>query len=142
MTPVGHRPGPCGHPRNLESGEDCVPDHTLTVEVVAEHGDTVATESTWVGTNTGSLVPPDGTRVPPTGKRVEHGGMELAHVRDGKIAGYHMYWDGMAIASSSVSCRSQRSPDLERLRRFVSGTEAARLCPRRGHAAARRDARR
>ncbi|HEX6445138.1 MAG TPA: ester cyclase [Streptosporangiales bacterium] len=44
------------------------------------------------------LVMRGGTSLQPTGRRVQLKGMELAHVRDGKIAEYHMYWDGTAIA--------------------------------------------
>lgn len=73
------------------------PDLTLRVSVVLEQGDTVATEWTWVGTNTGPLVLRDGTRATPTGRRVEISGMELARVRDGKITACRMYWDGMAV---------------------------------------------
>lgn len=74
------------------------PDLTLTVDVVVEQGDTIATEWTESGTNMGPLVLRDGTQMPPTGKRIEHRGMEVAHVRDGKIVDYHMYWDRMAVA--------------------------------------------
>ena len=63
-----------------------------------EQGDTIATEWTWVATNTGPLVMPNGTEVPGTGKRVETKGMDLAQVRDGKLAVYHMYFDNMAVA--------------------------------------------
>ncbi len=63
-----------------------------------EQGDTVAAEWTESGTNTGPMVLPDGTARPPTGRRIEHTGMEVAHVHDGKIVEYHMYWDRMATA--------------------------------------------
>ena len=72
-------------------------DLSLTLDVVVEQGDTIATEWSESGTNTGPLVLQDGTRVPPTGKRIEHRGMEVAHVRDGKIVEYHMYWDRMIL---------------------------------------------
>ena len=71
------------------------PERTLTVDVILEQGDTVATEFT---TNTGPLVLPDGTELPPTGKRIEAKGMELMQVRDGKVAVHHLYWDNMALA--------------------------------------------
>jgi predicted ester cyclase len=73
------------------------PDCTLTVDALVEQGDTIATEWTWAGTQTGPLALRDGTVLPPTGKRVEHKGMELAQIRDGKIHLYHIYWDGMTI---------------------------------------------
>ena len=74
------------------------PERTLTVDVILEQGDTVASEFTWVATNMGALVLPDGTELAPTGKRVETKGMELARVRDGKLAVHHSYWDNMALA--------------------------------------------
>lgn len=73
------------------------PDCTLTIDALIEQGDTIVTEWTWVGTNTGPLVLRDGTEVPPTSKRVELKGMELAQIRGGKISVYHMYWDELAI---------------------------------------------
>ncbi len=73
------------------------PDLTLKVDLVVEEGDTVAAEWTEWGTNTGPMQP-DGTERPPTGRRIEHTGMEVAHVRDGKIVEYHMYWDRVATA--------------------------------------------
>ena len=73
------------------------PDETVAIELMVEQGDTIAIEYTWAGTNTGPFVTPDGTQVPPTGKRVEIKGMDLAQVRDGKIAVHHMYADNMAV---------------------------------------------
>ena len=74
------------------------PDRALTIDLIVEQGDTVASEFTWVATNMGALVLPDGTELAPTGKRVETKGMELARVRDGKLALHHSYWDNMALA--------------------------------------------
>ncbi len=74
------------------------PDRTLTIDVMVEQGDTVATEFTWAATHTGPLVMLDGTELPPTGKRIEAKGMDLTQVRDGKIAVHHLYWDNMALA--------------------------------------------
>ena len=74
------------------------PDCTLAVVAFVEQGDNIATEWTWVGTNTGPLVLRDGTELSPMGKRIELEGMELAKMRDGKICVYHMYWDGIALA--------------------------------------------
>ena len=62
------------------------PDETVGIDVMVEQGDTITIEYTWAGTNTGPFVTPDGTKVPPSGKRVEIKGMDLAQMRDGKIA--------------------------------------------------------
>lgn len=98
VTPTGTAQGRTAIREYWSRIKTAFPDYTLTVDVVVEQGDTVATEWTWSGTHTGPLVLRDGTQLPPTGKRVEHRGVELAYLRDGKIAEYHMYWDGMAIA--------------------------------------------
>ena len=74
------------------------PDRTVTEDVIIEQGDTIATEFTWAGTNTGPLVLPDGTEVLPTGKRAELKGMEQTQMRDGKLAVQHMYYDNVALA--------------------------------------------
>ena len=74
------------------------PERVLTVDVILEQGDTLATEFTWVATNTGPLVLPDGTELPPTGKRAELKGMELVQFRDGKVAVHREYWDNRAVA--------------------------------------------
>lgn len=97
VTPGGTAQGRAAIREHWSREKIAFPDRTLTIDVVVEQGDTVATEWAWSGTNTGPLVVRDGTQVPPTGKRVEVRGMELVHLRDGKIADYHMYWDGMAI---------------------------------------------
>ena len=98
VTPVGTARGRAAVREFWNRVKTAYPDFTLIVDVVVEQGDIVATEWTWSGTNTGPLVRRDGTEMAPTGKRVEHGGMELARLRDGKIAEYHVYWDGMTIA--------------------------------------------
>jgi steroid delta-isomerase-like uncharacterized protein len=98
VTPVGTTRGRAAIRDFWDRVKTSYPDFTLTVNVVVEQGDLIAAEWTWSGTNTGPLVLRDGAERAPTGKRVEHGGMELAHVRAGKIAEYHMYWDGMTIA--------------------------------------------
>jgi SnoaL-like domain len=41
------------------------PERGLTVEVILDRGDTLATEFNWVATNTGPLGLPDGTELPP-----------------------------------------------------------------------------
>lgn len=51
------------------------PDHVLTIDTVIEQGDTLTSEWTWSGTNTGRLSPREGPERPPTHRRVEHRGM-------------------------------------------------------------------
>jgi len=98
MTPFGTAQGRAAIREALSRDKAAFPDHTMTVDVYVEQGDTMAAEWTMVGTNTGPLLMPDGTELPPTGKRVELKGMELAQMRDGKAAVHHQYWDNMAVA--------------------------------------------
>jgi predicted ester cyclase len=74
------------------------PDRTLTIDVAVEQGDLIATEFTWVATNTGPWILPDGSQLAPTGKRIELTGMVLTKYRDGKMVVHHMYWDNMDAA--------------------------------------------
>ena len=74
------------------------PDLALTVGILLEHDDVVASEWTWRGTNTGPLRSGTGAPAPATGMKVQLRGMEIARFRNGKIAEYHMYWDGVTLA--------------------------------------------
>jgi predicted ester cyclase len=88
------------------------PDLHLTLHLVIEQGDAVASEWTWVGTNRGPLVLRDGSHLPPTGRRIEITGMELAILREGKIAQYRMYWDGASFAQQlGLTPRQPVRPD-------------------------------
>lgn len=60
------------------------PDRTHTVKTAVEQGDTIATEFSWVATNTGPWILPDGTQLPSTGKHLEITGMVLTTFRDGR----------------------------------------------------------
>ncbi len=98
VTPFGTAQGRAAIHETMSRDKAAFPDHTVTLDVIVEQGDTLADEWTFVGTHTGPLVMPDGTELPPTGKRVEFKGMELMQLRDGKAAVHHMYWDNMAVA--------------------------------------------
>jgi steroid delta-isomerase-like uncharacterized protein len=62
-----------------------------------EEGDTIVSEFTFRGTNTGALVLPDGSELPATGKSVELSGVTIAKVADGKIVSETMYFDNLAL---------------------------------------------
>jgi len=98
VTPEGTAQGRAAIRERWASDKASFPDRTLTIELITERGDTVASEFTWIATNTGPLVQPDGTELPPTGRRIHAKGMELVQVRDGKIAMHRGYWDTMALA--------------------------------------------
>ena len=73
------------------------PDLALTVDSSIVHGNTIVTEWTWTGANSGPLTLTDGTESAPTGKRVEVRGAEFAELTNHRISSYHMYWDRAAI---------------------------------------------
>jgi hypothetical protein len=78
-----------------------VPRPHHTVKTTVEQGDTIATEFSWVATNTGPWILPDGTQLPSTGKHLEITGMVLTTFRDGKMAEQHMYWDNLSTAQQA-----------------------------------------
>lgn len=96
VAPFGTAQGRAAIRKYWSRGKAAFPDGTLTMHVIVEQGDSFAGEYTLAGTHTGPLVLPDGTEVPATGKRVENMGMNLARMRDGKIAVQHLYHDNMA----------------------------------------------
>jgi predicted ester cyclase len=98
VTPDGIARGRAAIRERWARDKTSFPDRTLTIDVIVEQGDTVASEFTWAATNTGALVQPDGTELPPTGKRIQAKGMELVQVRDEKVAVHRAYWDTMALA--------------------------------------------
>jgi steroid delta-isomerase-like uncharacterized protein len=98
VTPYGTFKGRAAIREAFSRDKAAFPDRTLTVDVIVEQGDTIASEWSVAGTHTGPLVMADGTELPPTGKRVQVQGMELVQVRDGKAAVHHQYWDSMAVA--------------------------------------------
>ncbi len=98
VTPDGTAQGRAAIRERWSQDKAAFPDSAMTIDVIVEQGDAIATEFTWAATNTGSLVQPDGTELPPTGRRIETKGMELVLVRDGKIAIHRGYWDTMALA--------------------------------------------
>ena len=98
VTPEGTAQGRAAILELWRRDQVAFPERTVTIDVIVEQGDTIAGEWTWFGTHTGPFVMPDGTEVPPTGKRAEVKGMELAQMRDGKMAVHHMYFDTMAMA--------------------------------------------
>jgi predicted ester cyclase len=97
VTPTGTFEGRAAIREQSSREKAAFPDRAVTAGVIVEQGDTIAAELTFAGTHMGPLVRPDGTEVPPTGKRVEMLGMSLVHVRGGKAAVHHQYWDNMAF---------------------------------------------
>jgi steroid delta-isomerase-like uncharacterized protein len=73
---------------------NALPDATATVDNEVIAGDWAATQQTFRGTHTGTLVSPEGD-IPATGKSVVGRAAELIRVVDGKIAEDHLYFDNM-----------------------------------------------
>jgi steroid delta-isomerase-like uncharacterized protein len=73
---------------------NALPDATATVDNEVIAGDWAATQQTFRGTHTGTLVSPDGD-IPATGKSVVGRAAELIRVVDGKIVEDHLYFDNM-----------------------------------------------
>jgi steroid delta-isomerase-like uncharacterized protein len=71
-----------------------LPDATATVDRAVIEGDWVATQQTFTGTHTATLVSPDGD-IPATGKSVVGRAAELIRIEDGRIAEDHLYFDNM-----------------------------------------------
>jgi hypothetical protein len=71
------------------------PDRTHMIDSIVEMGVSIATEFTWVATNTGPWLLPDGTQLPPTGKQLTIKGMVRTTMHGGKMAEQHMYWDNL-----------------------------------------------
>ena len=73
---------------------NALPDATATVDRAVIEGDWVATQQTFTGTHTATLVSPEGD-IPATGKSVVGRAAELIRIADGKIAEDHLYFDNM-----------------------------------------------
>ena len=97
VTPFGTAQGRAAIREAWSRSKAAFPDDSVTIGVMVEQGDTIASEYTWAGTHMGPLTMPDGTEVPPTGKRAECKCMDLVQVRDGKLTVHRMYYDSMAV---------------------------------------------
>jgi steroid delta-isomerase-like uncharacterized protein len=73
---------------------NALPDATATVDKAVIEGGWVATQQTFRGTHTGTLVSPDGD-IPATGKSVVGRAAEILRIEDGKIVEDHLYFDNM-----------------------------------------------
>ena len=77
---------------------NALPDATATVDKAVIEGDWVATQQTFTGTHTGTLVSPEGD-IPATGKSVVGRAAEIIRIEDGKIAEDHLYFDNMEFVT-------------------------------------------
>jgi len=144
VSPDGAARGRAAIFRQWSRDKAAFPDRSLTIHMIIEQGDTVASEFTWAATNTGPLLQPDGTELPPTGKRIETRGMELVRVRDGKVAAHRVYWDAMALAGQLGLLPGREARLAAQLRGLPprrsetdtgrpGATEAERRCPASGN---------
>ncbi len=73
------------------------PDTHGTINRMVAEGDTVATEYTVSGTNTGELRLLTGQAVPATKKRVSVPGLDLITFKGNKMVSHHQYFDQVAL---------------------------------------------
>ncbi len=69
------------------------PDAKVTIHRVVAEGDTVVTESTFTGTNTGPLRLPTGETLPATNKRLTGPALDIGTIVNGKVTSLRQYWD-------------------------------------------------
>ena len=81
----------------LEAQFTMLPGVQVAVERRSEQDDLYIGEFRVAGTKTGPIALPDGGEMPATGKPVEVYGVEIAHVRDGKIVQHDMLWDRLSL---------------------------------------------
>ena len=69
------------------------PDAKVTIHRMVAEGDTVVTEYTFTGTNTGPLRLPSGETVPATNKVVTGPALDIGTIVNGKVTSLHQYFD-------------------------------------------------
>lgn len=69
------------------------PDAKVTVHRMVVEGDTVVTEYTFTGTNTGPLRLPTGEILPATNKSTTGPALDIGTIENGKVKSLHQYWD-------------------------------------------------
>jgi predicted ester cyclase len=69
------------------------PDAKVTVHRMVAEGDTVVTEYTFPGTNTGPLRLPTGETVPATNRVVTGPALDIGTIVNGKVISLHQYFD-------------------------------------------------
>ena len=62
-----------------------------------ETGNTVITEMTFTGTNTGDMAMPDGSSLPATGKTITMHGCQFVEYQNGKMVNTRQYYDMMGM---------------------------------------------
>jgi predicted ester cyclase len=77
---------------------DAFPDSRYTQEHVTVDGDTVVVESTFIGTQSGTLVDPSGD-IPPSNRRVEARSAHAVVVSGGRVTEVRMYFDVFGFLS-------------------------------------------
>ena len=82
--------------RYLQVWSGAFPDARIDLTNIIESGDKAAVEMLYSGTHTGTMAGPQGD-IPATGKSVRLPGAALVEIKDGKIAAFRGYYDGMAM---------------------------------------------
>lgn len=73
--------------------KESMPDAKVTIHKMIAEGDTVSTEYTFTGTNTGPLYMPTGEKLPATGKSITGLALDIGTIENGKVKSLHQYFD-------------------------------------------------
>jgi steroid delta-isomerase-like uncharacterized protein len=88
--------GPAGMGEYYDFWLGAFPDGRVELTNLVASGDTVVTEYTGRGTNTGPLRTPEG-EIPPTGRSVELAMCDVSRVEGGKIVAARSYYDSSSL---------------------------------------------
>ena len=100
--------GPEGVKEFLRTYRSAFPDARIEIEELIAEGDTVVVRWTASGTHEGDLM-----GIQPTGNEVEIMGMEMYHVRDGKLAEGWEIFDGLTMMAQlgAVELPGEAAPE-------------------------------
>ena len=86
---------------------EAMPDARIVVHDQFAAGDVVVAEGVLVGTHTGPFRAPQGD-VPPSGNRVTLRYASVKHIRDGKVAREHLYFDQLELLQQIGALAAQQ----------------------------------
>jgi predicted ester cyclase len=92
VTPLGVMQDLTAFRQFEEAFAVAVPDANILPIRTFELGDTIITEGSYSGTQTGDLVSPAGT-IPASGRSFSFPFADVMQATDGKIVSHHIYWD-------------------------------------------------
>jgi steroid delta-isomerase-like uncharacterized protein len=96
LTPNGEMQGIDAFRAFGEAFFKAAPDAQIDAERTFEHGDTLITEGTYRGTQTGELASPEQT-LPASGRTFEFRFVDIMTFTGDKISDHRIYWDNLAF---------------------------------------------